>query len=258
MPATPLRRVLVVQHVQAEPLGTLAALLRRRRVRVRYHNAARHPDLRPQLGDCGGVIVLGGPQNLDEQARSPHLRLELDLVGEAVARGVPVLGICLGAQILAHALGAAVGRCATPEHGWADLTLSEAGRDDAVTGPFGARAPMFHWHGRTFDLPPGATLLGSSERCAHQAFRIGAKSYGLQFHPEVDAALVGRWLHVYAADLDPGRADAIAADTLRHVGDLQRRATAAFAALIDAWGWQPPQRAVVLGHRMTGPLGGGL
>ena len=127
-----LRNVLVCQHVAVEPLGTLHAMLRARRVRIRYVNFARTPHAQPSLDGYDALIVLGGPMNVDEQERHPHLAVEAELLRQAAARDLPVLGICLGAQLLAHALGGQVGRNPVREHGWHTLELTEAGRADQI------------------------------------------------------------------------------------------------------------------------------
>ncbi len=255
-----LRKILVVQHVAAEPLGTLDPLLRRRRIRIRYHNARRAPDELPDLGGADAVIVLGGPQNLDQQDQYPHLKAELRLIDAALRRGVPVLGICLGAQLLAHALGAPVGRNPAPELGWAPLSLTPAGRSDPVLSALPDGAPMFHWHGDTFAIPADCERLAFSAGCANQAFRAGDRNWGFQFHLEVDAPLVQRWLGVYADELaasaHSGGPQAVRAATDLHIAQLQRHADAVFGRLFDVWGWQPPKAPLVLGHRMTGPLDG--
>ena len=254
----PLRRLLVVQHVACEPLGTLDPLLRRRKVRIRYVNFAREPTAMPDLRGYDALIVLGGPQNVDEQHKYPHLKAELALIDAALRQELPVLGICLGAQLLAHALGAPVGRNPTRELGWADVQLTEAGRQDPVVSALGPLAPMFHWHGDTFAIPDGCERLAESEQCAHQAFRYGARSYGFQFHLEVDGGLVQRWLEVYATELRVRHGDSAAprilAETAEKMADLQTRADLVFGRLCELWGWRPRQPALHLGHRMTGPL----
>jgi GMP synthase-like glutamine amidotransferase len=122
-----------------------------------------------------------------------YLRREEEYIRQAIARGVPVLGICLGAQLIAHALGAPVRRNPVKEIGWFDVTATPAGRSDPVFEGFGERECVFHWHGETFDLPPGAALLASSERCRNQAFRVGSAVYGMQFHLEVTPQMIAAW-----------------------------------------------------------------
>lgn len=197
-------KLLVFQHAAHEPLGTLDPHLRREGFRIRYVNFARQPDARPEIDGYDALIVLGGPMNVDEGDRHPHLPHEVEVIREALDRGRPVLGICLGAQLLAHALGGRVGRAAEPEIGWYDVTVSEAAGSDPLLGHFTGVERVFQWHGDTFELAPGTTHLASSERCANQAFRVGESAWGLQFHLEVDQAMIARWLQ------NPANADAVA------------------------------------------------
>lgn len=256
-PGTRMRRVLVFQHVPYEILGTLDPLLRARRIRIRYVNFGRHPDARPDLAGYDAVIVLGGPMNVDEAERFPHLRTELGLIGEALGRGMPVLGICLGAQLLAHALGAAVGRNPVPELGWVDVAPTSAASTDPVLGVLDQPSPIFQWHGDTFDLPPGAELLATSNTCRNQAFRFGKHAYGLQFHLEVDAPLVERWLCVHEAELHrvagPDAAQRIRAETQRHAAGQFALSQEVFGRLLTTFGWQAREPLRWLGH---GPVPG--
>ena len=189
-------KLLVCQHVAYEILGTLDPLLREGGFRIRYVNFGRDPHAKPDLEGYGALVVLGGPMNVDQFDRYPHLDTEVRLIHDAMARRVPVLGICLGAQLIAKALGARVRRNHVKEIGWYDLTLTPHGKDDPVLGHLGGTEKIFQWHGDTFDIPPGAVHLASSESCANQAFRYGDNVYGFQFHLEVDEAVVKRWLEV--------------------------------------------------------------
>lgn len=187
-------RLLVFQHVAVEPLGTLDELIRARGHRIRFHNFERHPDAEPDLGRYRGLIVLGGPMNVEDQHRRPHLKTELEVIERALEQGKPVLGICLGAQLLAHVLGARVRRLDRPELGWYELKISVEGQRDAVLGAAGASLPVFQWHSYTYDLPHGAQHLASTETCEQQAFRFGGNAYGFQFHLEADEEVIERWL----------------------------------------------------------------
>jgi GMP synthase (glutamine-hydrolysing) len=198
-------RLLVFQHVAAEPLGTLDPLIRRRGHRIRFVNFEREPGAQPSLDRYRGLVVLGGPMNVADRHERAHLRTELRTIEQALARGVPVLGICLGAQLLAHALGAPVRRLERPEIGWHDVELTAAGAADPVLAPLGARPTVFQWHGCAFDVPAGAVHLARSDGCEQQAFRYGDAAYGLQFHLEVDLPLIARWLAT------PAHADDLAA-----------------------------------------------
>jgi len=191
-------RLMVFQHVAAEPLGTLHARIRLRGHRIRFHNFERDPDAQPNMDRYQGLIVLGGPMNVADQQRHPHLKTELLAIEAALRQGKPVLGICLGAQLLAHVLGAPVRRHTQLEIGWYDLETTGHGRADPVLGHLGAQAPVFQWHGCTFDLPAGATQLARTDSCEQQAFRFGPNAYGFQFHMEADAAMIERWLRLPA------------------------------------------------------------
>jgi GMP synthase (glutamine-hydrolysing) len=187
-------KLLVFQHVAHEPLGTLDPHLRREGFRIRYVNFARHPHAEPEIDGYDALVVLGGPMNVDETDRHPHLTREVRVIRDALDRGRPVLGICLGAQLLAHALGGQVGRAPEPEIGWYDVKRSDGAGDDPLLGHFDEVERVFQWHGDTFELAPGATHLASSERCSNQAFRVGDAAWGLQFHLEVDQRMIARWL----------------------------------------------------------------
>lgn len=187
-------RILVFQHVAAEPLGTLDPLIRRRGHRVRFVNFERQPDAQPAIDRYRGLVVLGGPMNVEDRHHRGHLLTELRAIEQALAQGKPVLGICLGAQLLAHVLGAPVRRHEPGEIGWYDLDVTRAGRADPVIGRLGGPAPVFQWHRYTFDLPHGACQLARTATCEQQAFRYADTAYGFQFHLEADTALIERWL----------------------------------------------------------------
>ena len=246
-------RILVFQHVAAEPLGTLDRLIRRRGHRVKFVNFERQPDAQPRLDRYRGLIVLGGPMNVAERGARAHLQTEIDVIGVALAQGKPVLGICLGAQLLAHALGAEVRRHDVSEIGWYDLATTQEGRSDAVFAPVGDGAPVFQWHSYTFDLPTSAAHLATTSTCANQAFRHGTNAYGFQFHLEMDKPLIERWLALpsYRDDLIAaglGRdAETIRADTLPRIEAMQSTAEAVFNNFLDLVGTPARRRALQAG-----------
>jgi GMP synthase (glutamine-hydrolysing) len=246
-------RLMVFQHVAAEPLGTLHARIRARGHRIRFHNFERDPDAQPNVERYHGLIVLGGPMNVADQHRLPHLRTELLAIEAALRRGTPVLGICLGAQLLAHVLGAPVGRHAQPEIGWYDLVTTEQGRQDPVIAHLGERAPVFQWHGCSFGLPSGATHLARTDTCDQQAFRYGSNAYGFQFHLEADAAMIERWLRLPAyreelAAAGIGRDEAsVRAATAAQLATMRPLAERTFNNFLDLVG--RPERHAVLGSR---------
>ncbi len=246
-------RLLVFQHVAAEPLGTLDALIRARGHRIRFVNFHRHPDAEPNIDRYRGLVVLGGPMNVDEQHRHPHLKTELAAIEAALKQGKPVLGICLGAQLLAHVLGAPVRKHEQHEIGWYDLHTTEAGRSDPLLGVLGERSPVFQWHGRTFDMPSGAVHLARTETCEHQAFRWDRSAYGFQFHLEADQPMIERWLKIpsYREELEAAGlghdAETIRAATGELIQRMQPLAETVFNGFLDLVG--KPSRRVLLPSR---------
>jgi GMP synthase (glutamine-hydrolysing) len=147
----------------------------------------------PAHDEVAGALVMGGPMNVDEVERFPALAAEREWLAEAARREMPVLGICLGAQLLARALGAEVRPGEGKEIGFAPVEVSDP--DDPILGGLAPGTDVLHWHGDVFDLPDGAQPLASSARTEHQAFRAG-NAWGALFHPEADLALVEAWLAV--------------------------------------------------------------
>jgi len=219
-----MKRLLVFQHVPHEILGTLDPLLRASGFRIRYVNFSRQPDARPDVSDYHGLIVLGGPMNCDQSDRHPHLAAEIEIIQEALTHGKPVLGICLGAQLIARALGARVSRNPVKEIGWYDLSPTEAGKTDPLFSKLADRQMIFQWHGDTFEIPDGAVHLASSPDCRNQAFKYGDHVYALQFHLEVDEPMIRRWLHtpVNAREIENLGGEAFVArvqrETEAHIG----------------------------------------
>jgi GMP synthase-like glutamine amidotransferase len=177
----------ILQHVPFEGPGLIATQADAHGLQLDRRHLYRG-DALPRLDQLTGLVVLGGPMGVGDTEQHPYLAGEIDLLAAATAAGIPVLGVCLGAQLLACALGGTVGRARTAEVGIGSVALTAAGERDGVLGPSGPVLPVLHWHGDTFTIPPGAELLGSSDRCVNQAFRLG-RAYGLQFHVELDAGL---------------------------------------------------------------------
>lgn len=254
----PLRNVLVVQHVPHEPLGTLDRLLRTHKIRIKFVNFARHPTAIPDIAGYDALVVLGGPMNVDEGHLYPHLLTEMRLLEAALSAGLPILGICLGAQLLARVLGAPVARNPTQELGWHEVRLTAAGVEDPALRHLAGGKRVFHWHGDTFALPQGAVLLAQSDLCAHQAFRYGDHAYGFQFHLEVDEPVIERWLRIYQTDLEahqgPAAAQRIRMETRTDLPPMRELGDAVFGDLLRVFGWQSRGVSVHLGHRMTVPI----
>lgn len=182
----------VVQHVASEGPGLLAAIAQQRALPLDIRRMDLGETL-PNASALAALVVLGGPMGVYQAADHPHLLAEQRLLEAAVSHGIPVLGICLGAQLLAAALGAPVYQGPAPEIGFGEVKLTADGADDPLLGPAGASFPAFHWHADTFDLPPGAAHLAATRAYHHQAFRVGARAWGLQFHIELDKGLAKEW-----------------------------------------------------------------
>ena len=239
-------KILVFQHVPHEPLGTLDPLLKEAGFRIRYVNFSRDPDLRPALDRYAALIVLGGPMSADEIDAYPNLATEVAIIREALDRDMSVLGICLGAQLLAKALGGSVVRNPRREIGWHHVELTRAGRDDPVLSTFADRQTVFQWHEDGIRLQDTAAVhLAGSPASAVQAFRSGEHAYGFQFHLEVDRSLIERWLSVPGnqaiLDAERGRVDPleIRRQTASHVDDLERLSRRTFSRWIDRFELTP-------------------
>jgi len=184
-------RVVVFRHVPFEGLGLIQPALEERDVSVDFPDLFHEGAAVPDISSVAGIIIMGGPMSANDDL--PYLRQELEIIRQAVERRQPVLGVCLGAQLIAKALGARVYANPVKEIGWFDVHLTEAGRQDPVLAGLDGRETVFHWHGETFDLPHGADWLAYSEACRHQAFRAGSNVYGLQFHLEVTPEMIADW-----------------------------------------------------------------
>jgi len=191
-----MKKLLVLQHVAHELLGTLNPLLKRSGFRIRYVNFARHPDAQPSLEGYDGLVILGGPMSANDADRLAHLNVEMRLIEDALRRDIPVLGICLGAQLIAKTLGAPVYPNHEKEIGWYDISPTAEASCDPLLTALRATEKIFQWHGETFEIPRSTCHLALSPLCANQAFRYGKKVYGFQFHLEVDEPMIHRWLRV--------------------------------------------------------------
>lgn len=178
-------RAVVVQHVDFEGPGLIGAVLSARGADLRVVRTDEGDPL-PAVGELDVLVVMGGPMGAHDDSAYPHLAGERELLAAAVAAGLPVLGVCLGAQLLAAALGGTVSRGRAPEVGLGTVGLTDAGRADPVLGPAGRHLRVLHWHTDTFTLPAGAVRLAGSPAHPNQGFRVGS-AYGLQFHVEVDS-----------------------------------------------------------------------
>ena len=195
-----MRSVLAIRHVHFEGLGLLGDILAQQGAHISYLEAGTADLAAVDALAADLLVVLGGPIGAYEQHLYPFLTDELRILRARLEAGRPVFGICLGAQLMAAALGARVYPARRKEVGWAPLTLTEAGRT-SMLAPLDGGVPVLHWHGDTFDLPAGATLLASTEICPHQAFSVGPAALGLQFHLEARPADLEQWLIGHACEI---------------------------------------------------------
>ncbi len=216
--------------------------------RIRYVNFGREPDARPNLEKYEALIVLGGPMSSSQIDTYPNLITEVEIIREAVESEMSVLGICLGAQLLAKSLGGSVSRNAMREIGWHDVDLTEAGADDPVLASFAPRQQVFQWHEDGISLPPGAVNLAGSDASPVQAFRYGKHAYGFQFHLEASRRLIERWLtvpdHQLTLEAERGRTDAntIRRQTADSIGPLNELSRRTFSRWIDQFEIRPRQQ----------------
>lgn len=186
--------IFVLHHTPHCPLGSVAGFLAEEEMVCRDFDLFADVPARLPLEESSGLIVLGGPMSANDTEEYPFLEPELDWIREAVEAQVPILGICLGAQLLAKALGKKVYPNRVPEIGWYEIEVLPSAAADRLFGTCDAAETVFQWHGDTFDLPPGAVHLALSRACRHQAFRFGRTAWGLQFHIEMTPAVIDTWL----------------------------------------------------------------
>ncbi len=226
-------KVLAFRHVPFEDLGHFASVLGSRGIGVDYADLYRGPAPRSDPSNYAGLIFMGGPMSANDSL--PCLTQELRWIEQAADRGQPVLGVCLGAQLMAKAMGARVYRNRVKEIGWYEIDLTPEGARDSLFAEIAARETVFHWHGETFDLPTGAVHLASSAGCDHQAFRSGRSFYGLQFHLEVTPAMIADW-SVQEANCGDVRGLTAPLDPLRNAARLEVLSHSVFGKWCDLLG----------------------
>jgi GMP synthase-like glutamine amidotransferase len=193
--------VLIIKHIETEGPGTMEDFLKKEEIPFAIIELGSGEIPLP-LEDFDTLVIMGGPMGVYEMDRHPHLRIESRLIREAINRGMKILGVCLGAQIVAYCLGSEVYHGPQEEIGWLSIDLTGDGLKDPLlrklaihprVGDFWRKFKVFHWHGDTFDLPVGAVLLARSDLYKTQAFRYGDNVYGFQFHIEVTRDIIHEW-----------------------------------------------------------------
>jgi GMP synthase (glutamine-hydrolysing) len=228
---------IAIRHVAFEDLGLLEPLLADRGVGFRYVDAGCDDIVGAGADDADLLVVLGGPIGAYEDVAYPFLTEELAAIERRLREGRPVMGICLGAQLMARALGGRVApNPAGKEIGWSPLTLSDAGRDTELSALDGV--PVLHWHGDRIELPDGAVCLASTPLTPVQAFTWGGAALALQFHPEATARGLERWLIGHTAEL-AGQGivvPALRAENRRLAPGLEKAGRAMLSAWLDRVG----------------------
>ena len=228
-----MKTCLVLRHVAFEDLGALASILSRRGFNARYLDVGVDELARAQLEDSELVVVLGGPIGVYQEDAYPFLLQETALISDRLGALRPTLGICLGAQLMAKALGASVAPGPQKEIGWAPVELTREGRAGPLRHLDGRH--VLHWHGDNLDLPSACDNLAFTPHCPFQAFRKGRNLLGLQFHIEIDPRRIEAWLIGHTAELAQARIlpDTIRADTARHGAALQQVCATIFNEWFD-------------------------
>ncbi len=229
-----MKQAVAIRHVAFEDLGTFEDGLRRNGYDIRYVDATIDRLDLPAFRNADLLVILGGPIGVYEERQYPFLTKELVLIEQRLAAQAPVLGICLGCQLMARALGARVYAGGDKEIGWGPIDLTASGHVSPLRHLAAGDGAVLHWHGDTFDMPEGAEGLASTRHYPHQAFRYGTKALALQFHAEVSALGLERWFVGHAVEI--AATPAVSVEQLR---DDTRRWSPALAAaasrLLDEW-----------------------
>ena len=228
--------ILVFQHEPEEGMGTFTHVLEEQNVRFRYIRLFRDDIPTESWDEVKALVILGGSMGVQDEEKYPFLKWEKTIIRTAIKNNVPLLGICLGAQLIASAAGAQVYQGNFKEIGWYPISMTIEGEMDPLLGHIPNKAIVFQWHGDSFDLPKGAQRLASSMYYDNQAFRMGRNVYGLQFHLEITPTMVERWLDEQSKELaqipyiSP---DKILADTRSYSVDLKHYGERFFSGFIS-------------------------
>jgi|RhiMethySRZTD1v2_1073278.scaffolds.fasta_scaffold51728_5 GMP synthase (glutamine-hydrolysing) len=250
-------RVLVLQHIACEPPGVYEDVLLERGASIRRIELDEGEAL-PGLDGVDAIVAMGGPMSVNDEARHPWLVAEKRLIADAVDAGTPFFGACLGVQLFAASLGASVTSGGIPEVGVLPVFATDAAVDDPVFSGLAWPRPTLQWHSDTFALPEGATLLATSPAYPHQAFRVGERAYGVQFHLEVTEEMADEWArvpeYVVAAEraLGPGGLGRLLDEFRASAKEMRADARTLFSRWVDLWAPATRERAAEPEHVDSG------
>ncbi len=219
-----MKQVNVIRHLAFEDLGCFADVLAQQGFEVRYFEAGVDDLAALQADSDDWLVILGGPISANDVDDFPFLQTEIELLRKRIEQDKPTLGICLGAQLMARAMGQAVYPGKAKEIGWMPVTLTDAGNASPLAALESCNNVVLHWHGETFDLPDEAVLLASTDIAVNQAFRIGDNIYGLQFHLEATPQGMERWFIGHIGEIEQTEGVSVKqlrADTARHADQTE-------------------------------------
>ncbi len=214
------KKALILQHTVSEGGGRWEILLRERGWTHETLRLDQGKELPVSVDPFGLILVLGGPMSANDQDQYPFLRKEIPFLRRMLKLGKPVMGVCLGAQLMAKALGARVYPGPYKEIGWYFLTQTPAGRADPLFSLLDPCFLVFQWHGETFDLPSGGVCLAGNPVYPHQAFRFGQWAYGLQFHFEVTQEMIKTWVKQWADEIKEAKPQPLTARDILQDGRI--------------------------------------
>ncbi len=232
------KTALILQHTPEEGGGLFEEILLKNRWRLEVLTLFTGFELPASLKNYGMILVLGGPMSANDEAGHPFLKDEISFIRKALKIGHPVLGVCLGAQLMAKAMGARVYPGPHKEIGWYWLSQTPSAKSDPLFSRLDPHFLVFQWHGETFDLPPGAVGLSGNMTYPNQAFRVGELTYGLQFHLEVTRPMIETWLSSWSDEIreakpQPLTATDIFEDAYIYLDRLQAQAHRFFSGYLS-------------------------
>jgi GMP synthase-like glutamine amidotransferase len=188
------RTVIIIQHLATEGPGTIAKFFYKMGQKFEIIRLYQDELLPSDFNGISGVVIMGGSMNVYEEDQYPFLKAEDEFIRRILKIKIPLLGICLGAQLLAKACGAKVEKAPIEEIGFFEVTLTPEGKKDTLFKGMDTHLTVFHWHTDSFQIPEGGVLLAKGKLCENQAFRIGKNAYGIQFHPELTQEMLKTWV----------------------------------------------------------------